>query len=442
MKKRNCFIGILSAVMAIIMCFGFTACGKTETPPPPTVDVKVAGGYAYYPPDQGGYGLEMNLYEDGTYYFSQFTSSIHRGKYTAAEATGTDDDGRTRAYAVTFTENDIFTAPDATEPTAHYIVRDTDGNVYLTGIFDTMSNTSYDFKQQEKLIDEVVMTVASYWSVNYETDNITVAFYSNDTYALDGINGAGQAGSMGAFTVAESEGVTTYTMTDEKDSTKKYTLTVSGSSVILKAGETEYTMTPINPDASEVLAFEGTNAWGASVKLTLYNDTTCNLQITLTGMMDFSDATGTWSYQESEKQYIIILNGKSHAAAVSQDNENAFTFDYTINAAQFNGETVTLSYVKTAKTVLSLTGNLYDGYVTGNAVFTDDGKVMLTITVTGQEPSVLNGTFTENASGGYDVVWSDNSTAAVTSSEGQYTMNYELAQGGGTLVLTGSKTAA
>ena len=306
-----------------------------DTPVAPA-EVTVEGGYAYYPPDQGGYGLELNLYEDGTFYYSQFTQTITYGTYTAVEGTGTDGYGRTILYTVTFDENDIF--GDET----HNIVQDGE-TVYLTGIFDDMSMTTYDFTKQDDLIKEIVQTVDEFWSANYAEDFVKVTFYSDETYALDGINGAGYAGSMGTYTSETAEdGTVTYTMTDGDDSSKVYTVTVVGSSITLTGTETEYTMTDINPNAVVELTLTGTNSWGASVVLTCYDDTTCNVQITLEGVMDFADASGTWSYIAADDMYVFILNGTTVSAG--NDGAGSYTLTYKINAAQFNGEEVKLTY--------------------------------------------------------------------------------------------------
>ena len=119
MKFRKFLTIGIAALSVAAFSFGLAACkpetedpGKDpETPggdPVTPAEVTVEGGYGYYPPDQGGYGLELNLYEDGTFYYSQFTSAITYGTYTAEEATGTDDAGRTILYTVTFGENNVF----------------------------------------------------------------------------------------------------------------------------------------------------------------------------------------------------------------------------------------------------------------------------------------------------------------------------------------------
>lgn len=347
MKFRKFLTIGIAALTVAAFSFGLAACKPDtedpdkdpETPggdtPVAPAEVTADGGYAYYPPDQGGYGLELNLYEDGTFYYSQFTQTITYGTYTAEEGTGTDADGRTILYTVTFDENDIF--GDET----HNIVQDGE-TVYLTGIFDDMSMTTYDFTKQDDLIEEILQTVEQFWSTNYAEDFVTATFYSDNSYTLDGINGAGYAGSMGTYTSETAEdGTVTYTMTDG-DSSKVYTITVVGASITLTGTETEYTMTDINPNAVVELTLTGTNIWGASVVLTCYDDTTCNVQITMEGVPDFTDASGTWSYIAADDMYVFILNGTTVSA--ENDGAGSYTLTYKINAAQFNGEEVKLTY--------------------------------------------------------------------------------------------------
>lgn len=348
MKFRKFLTIGIAALSVAAFSFGLAACkpeneepDEPDTPggntPVTPAEVTVEGGYAYYPPDQGGIGLELNLYEDGTFYYNQFTMTVVYGTYSAKEATGTDEEGRTIHYEVTFDEGDDF--GDET----HYIVSNSEGSVYLTGMYDSMSLGTYEYTKQEEPFTEAIQTVEQFWSVNYEEDFITATFYSDDSYALDGINGAGQAGSLGTYTSETAEdGTVTYTMTDGDDSSKVYTITVVGSSITLKSGETEYTMTSINPMATVAMTLTGSNSWGASIVLTCYDDSTCNLQITLEGVMDFADATGTWSYMADEDMYVFILNGES--ISTETDGAGTYTLKYKINAAQFGGEEVTLTY--------------------------------------------------------------------------------------------------
>lgn len=355
MKFRKFLTIGIAALSVAAFSFGLAACvpeneeaDDPDTPgggtPVTPAEVTVEGGYAYYPPDQGGIGLQLNLYEDGTFYYNQFTMTIVYGTYSAKEATGTDEEGRTIHYEVTFDEGDDF--GDET----HYIVSNSEGSVYLTGMYDSMSLGTYEYTKQEEPFTEAIQTVEQFWSVNYEEDFITATFYSDDSYALDGINGAGQAGSLGTYTSETAEdGTVTYTMTDGDDSSKVYTITVVGSSITLKSGETEYTMTSINPMATVAMTLTGSYSWGASIVLTCYDDSTCNLQITMEGVMDFADATGTWSYMADEDMYVFILNGES--ISTETDGAGTYTLKYKINAAQFGGEEVTLTYKNEVPTV-------------------------------------------------------------------------------------------
>ena len=348
MKFRKFLTIGIAALSVAAFSLGLAACkpetddpGKDpETPggdtPVTPAEVTVEGGYAYYPPDQGGIGLELNLYEDGTFYYNQFTMTIVYGTYSAKEATGTDEEGRTIHYEVTFDKGDDF--GDET----HYIVSNSEGSVYLTGMYDSMSLSTYEYTKQEEPFTETIQTVEEFWSVNYEEDFIKATFYSDDSYALDGINGAGQAGSLGTYTSETAEdGTVTYTMTDGDDSSKVYTITVVGSSITLKSGETEYTMTSINPNATVAMTLTGSNSWGASIVLTCYDDSTCDLKISIAGY-EFSDASGSWSYMADEDMYVFILNGESISA--ESDDAGTYTLKYKINAAEFNGEEVTLTY--------------------------------------------------------------------------------------------------
>ena len=107
MKFRKFLTIGIAALTVAAFSFGLAACKPdTEDPgkdpenpggdtPVAPAEVTVEGGYGYYPPDQGGIGLELNLYEDGTYYYSQFTAVLYSGTYTAEEASGTDEDGNT-----------------------------------------------------------------------------------------------------------------------------------------------------------------------------------------------------------------------------------------------------------------------------------------------------------------------------------------------------------
>lgn len=348
MKFRKFLTIGIAALTVAAFSFGLAACKPdTEDPgkdpenpggdtPVAPAEVTVEGGYGYYPPDQGGIGLELNLYEDGTYYYSQFTSVLYSGTYTAEEASGTDEDGNTIHYTVTFDDQVNFGEE------THNIVSDADGTVYLTNMYDDMSLTTYNFSKQEDYLEEVVQTVEQFWSTNYAEDFVTATFYSDNSYPLDGINGAGYAGSMGTYTSETAEdGTVTYTMTDGDDSSKVYTITVVGASITLTGTETEYTMTSIDPDLVVEVEFTGSNSWGAAVVLTCYDDSSANLQITMEGVMDFADATGTWQYKSDGDYYVFVFGGTVYTA---ENTDGTYSFSYKINAAQFGGEEVTLSY--------------------------------------------------------------------------------------------------
>ena len=348
MKFRKFLMIGIAALTVAAFSFGLAACKPdTEDPgkdpenpggdtPVAPAEVTVEGGYGYYPPDQGGIGLELNLYEDGTYYYSQFTSVLYSGTYTAEEASGTDEDGNTIHYTVTFDDQVNFGEE------THNIVSDADGTVYLTNMYDDMSLATYNFSKQDDYLEEIVQTVEQFWSTNYNEDFVTATFYSDSSYTLDGINGPGYAGSMGTYTSETADdGTVTYTMTDGDDSSKVYTITVVGASITLTGTETEYTMTSINPDLVVEVEFTGSNSWGAAVVLTCYDDSSANLQITMEGVMDFADATGTWQYMSDGDYYFFVFGGTVYTA---ENTDGTYSFSYKINAAQFGGEEVTLSY--------------------------------------------------------------------------------------------------
>ena len=348
MKFRKFLTIGIAALTVAAFSFGLAACkpdtedpGKDpETPggdtPVAPAEVTVEGGYGYYPPDQGGIGLELNLYEDGTYYYSQFTAVLYSGTYTAEEASGTDEDGNTIHYTVTFDDQVNFGEE------THNIVSDADGTVYLTNMYDDMSLTTYNFSKQDDYLEEVVQTVEQFWSTNFAEDFVTATFYSDNSYTLDGINGAGYAGSLGTYTSETAEdGTVTYTMTDGDDSSKVYTITVVGASITLTGTDTDYTMTSINPNLVVEVEFTGSNSWSAAVVLTCYDDSSANLQITMEGVMDFADATGTWQYMSDGDYYVFVFGGTVYTA---ENTDGTYSFSYKINAAQFGGEEVTLSY--------------------------------------------------------------------------------------------------
>ena len=348
MKFRKFLMIGIAALTVAAFSFGLAACKPdTEDPgkdpenpggdtPVAPAEVTVEGGYGYYPPDQGGIGLELNLYEDGTYYYSQFTSVLYSGTYTAEEASGTDEDGNTIHYTVTFDDQVNFGEE------THNIVSDADGTVYLTNMYDDMSLATYNFSKQDDYLEEIVQMVEQFWSTNYNEDFVTATFYSDNSYTLDGINGPGYAGSMGTYTSETADdGTVTYTMTDGDDSSKVYTITAVGASITLTGTETEYTMTSINPALVVEVEFTGSNSWGAAVVLTCYDDSSANIQITMEGVMDFADATGTWQYMSDGDYYVFVFGGTVYTA---ENTDGTYSFSYKINATQFEGEEVTLSY--------------------------------------------------------------------------------------------------
>ena len=114
----------------------------------PPAEVTGEGGYGVF---EAAYQVDlcMNLCEDGTYYYNQYTSAIYYGTYTAEEASGTDDQGRTIHYTITFDDTvDFGEGP-------HNIVTDAEGAVYLTGIYDSMSLAPKDLPKQDEPDKEV-----------------------------------------------------------------------------------------------------------------------------------------------------------------------------------------------------------------------------------------------------------------------------------------------
>ena len=324
MKKLFTMFLALAAVAALAA--GVVACddgeknsGGTET------EVTVAGGYAYYPPDQGGYGLELNLYEDGTFYFSQFTQTVTYGEYSAAEATGTDENGNTIFYTVTF-ENDPFVAAGGTA--THNVVQTADGAVQLTNMYDSMSKVSYSFSKQDEFIQETAITVAQYWSENFAEDYVRVAFRSDDTYSLEGVNGLDDAGiplagSEGTYTSATAEdGTVTYTMTDGKDSSKVYTLTVGTDEITLSDGEKTYSMVDEDPTMMEFLVLEAKitdNFSDITAVITLLNDEgkTWSLSTNYYGTGDNVLVSGTW---EETNDGIVLTVTEDENSALENDS--------------------------------------------------------------------------------------------------------------------------
>ena len=103
MKFRKFLTIGIAALTVAAFSFGLAACTDPskdpdepdtpvgpDEPDTPVAEVTVEGGYGVF---EAAYQVDfcMNLYEDGTYYYNQYTSAIYYGTYTAEEATGTDD---------------------------------------------------------------------------------------------------------------------------------------------------------------------------------------------------------------------------------------------------------------------------------------------------------------------------------------------------------------
>lgn len=341
-------IGIATLTVAAFS-FGLAACkpdtedpGKDpETPggntPVTPAEVTVEGGYGVF---EAAYQVDfcMNLYEDGTYYYNQYTSAIYYGTYTAEEATGTDDQGRTIHYTITFDDTvDFGEGP-------HNIVSDAEGAVYLTGIYDSMSLATKDLPKQDEPYKEVEQTKATYYSTDYLNDVVSIQLTTTMKFYLNNVYGLGMAGASGTYTEeVKEDGSVVYTLTDSDDSSKVFTLTMNGANGTLEGGDLEapYTMTSINPNLVVEVEFTGSNSWGAAVVLTCYDDSSANLQITMEGVMDFADATGTWQYMSDGDYYVFVFGSTVYTA---ENTDGTYSFSYKINAAQFGGEEVTLSY--------------------------------------------------------------------------------------------------
>ena len=385
---KKFLVGTMALTLSMLACLGFAACGgnpsasssSSDTTGGETETVELAGGYAYYPADQAGFGLELNLYEDGTFYFAQFTQTITRGTYTYTEGTGSDEGGRSILYTVTFAENDVF-AKEGT--VTHNVVQDAEGSVYICDMYDSMSNSVYAFSRQEAMIEEVVQTVATYWSPDYEENMVKLTLYSNDTYALDGINGVGEAGSMGTYSVATTDAGTVYTLTDMDDTSKVYTFT-AGATKTLVVGTTEYAMADIDPTATITYVFSGMyEAWGANVTLSCYSDSTFVVMVNVAGY-EFEDGRGSWGAPAGANDFFTFMIGSQAVTAEKTADGAGYAINYTFAAAQFGGANVTLTYVipSTAKTYTF-------SYTTTTALeWLQVEEVAMSATATGSEESV------------------------------------------------------
>lgn len=358
MKFRKFLTIGIAALTVAAFSFGLAACkpdtedpGKDpETPggdtPVAPAEVTVEGGYGMF---EAAYQVDfcMNLYEDGTYYYNQYTSAIYYGTYTAEEATGTDDQGRTIHYTITFDDTvDFGEGP-------HNIVSDAEGAVYLTGIYDSMSTATKDLPKQDEPYDEVEQIVATYYSTDYLNDVVSIQFTSTKKFYLNNIYGLGMAGAMGTYTEeVKEDGSVVYTLTDSDDSSKMFTLTMNGASGTLEGGDLEapYTMTSINPTLVVEFEMTGVNSWGASLTLTCYDDGTANMQIAIPGTPEFSDGIGTWTYMADGDYYVITFGTTIYTA--ENDGEGTYSFEYAIANANFGGEKVVVSYKNEAEMVV------------------------------------------------------------------------------------------
>ena len=350
MKFRKFLTIGIAALTVAAFSFGLAACkpdtedpGKDpETPggdtPVTPAEVTVDGGYGVF---EAAYQVDfcMNLYEDGTYYYNQYTSAIYYGTYTAEEASGTDDQGRTIHYTITFDDTvDFGEGP-------HNIVTDAEGAVYLTGIYDSMSLATKDLPKQDEPYKEVEQTKATYYSTDYLNDVVSIQLTTTKKFYLNNIYGLGMAGASGTYTEeVKEDGSVVYTLTDGEDSSKVFTLTMNGANGTLEGGDLEapYTMTSINPTLVVEFEMTGVNSWGASLTLTCYDDGTANMQIAIPGTPEFSDGLGTWTYMADGDYYVITFGTTIYTA--ENDGEGTYSFEYTIANANFGGEKVLVSY--------------------------------------------------------------------------------------------------
>ena len=349
MKFRKFLTIGIAALTVAAFSFGLAACKpdpeKPEEPDTPggetpvtPVEVTVEGGYGMF---EAAYQVDfcMNLYEDGTYYYNQYTSAIHYGTYTAEEATGTDDQGRTIHYTITFDDTvDFGEGP-------HNIVSDAEGAVYLTGIYDSMSFATKDLPKQDEPYKEVEQTKATYYSTDYLNDVVSIQLTTTMKFYLNNVYGLGMAGASGTYTEeVKEDGSVVYTLTDGEDSSKVFTLTMNGANGTLDGGDLEapYTMTSINPTIVVEFEMTGVNSWGASLTLTCYDDGTANMQIAIPGTPEFSDGLGTWTYMADGDYYVITFGTTIYTA--ENDGEGTYSFEYAIVNANFGGEKVLVSY--------------------------------------------------------------------------------------------------
>lgn len=358
MKFRKFLTIGIAALTVAAFSFGLAACTDPskdpdepdtpvgpDDPDTPVAEVTVEGGYGVF---EAAYQVDfcMNLYEDGTYYYNQYTSAIYYGTYTAEEASGTDDQGRTIHYTITFDDTvDFGEGP-------HNIVTDAEGIVYLTGIYDSMSLATKDLPKQDEPYDEVEQTKATYYSTNYMEDVVSIQLTTTMKFYLNNVYGLGMAGASGTYTEeVKEDGSVVYTLTDGEDSSKVFTLTMNGANGTLEGGDLEapYTMTSINPTLVVEFEMTGVNSWGASLTLTCYDDGTANMQIAIPGTPEFSDGLGTWTYIADGDYYVITFGTTIYTA--ENDGEGTYSFEYAIVNANFGGQKVVVSYKNEAEMV-------------------------------------------------------------------------------------------
>ncbi len=335
--------GVLAMSVGLAACNGGEDSGKTSSPDNSVAETEVdyKGGYWYSLMVTGGvdYGVGINLYEDGTYYAIS-TQAIFGGTYTATEATGTvtiGDKEYTKYYTITLSDDPFTESPNGVYSgyDEHCVVADGEGNVLLTDIVDGPSSQAlYNIPKQDDYIEETVITVATYYSENYGTDFVKVEFYSDDSYALDGINGVGQAGSIGTYTAAEADGVTTYTLTDD-DGETTYSLT-AGTTITLKVGQTEYTMLTTDPTAPveepEVQITLTASAMGwVNAKLELYDNGTWTLSMDYTTGYNVA-AKGTWATDAMYNNVLTVTEDEGNMLA-----EDTYTLEVSYETYQYSG---------------------------------------------------------------------------------------------------------
>ena len=216
-----------------------------------------------------------------------------------------------------------------------------------------MSTATKDLPKQDEPYKESEQTKATYYSTDYLNDVVSIQLMTTMKFYLNNVYGLGMAGASGTYTEeVKEDGSVVYTLTDGEDSSKVFTLTMNGASGTLEGGDLEapYSMTSINPTIVVEFEMTGVNSWGASLTLTCYDDGTANMQITMEGVPDFADATGTWTYMADRDYYVITFGATIYTA--ENDGEGTYSFEYTIANANFGGEKVVVSYKNEAEMVV------------------------------------------------------------------------------------------